>query len=147
MKEGCKANIYICEQLIAGVPSIAIGDNFWAEIDRLQGTTHKEFEARIRTLVATRFGADYLPPGFTSIPDWGLEFVWFPTQPPDSGWYDYDNWRGNILVRRINTDLTCRRYGASYWQVPGEWQTMPDTAYLEAITARFEEQKKKWDLP
>lgn len=146
LKEGCKANIYVCERFIAALPSVSIGDNLWLEIDKLQGTTYRQFKDRIRFLTWTRFGVEYLPDIHKGFDDWGLEFVWYPTQHPLCGREHYEDWTGNILVRKVNVELTSRRYGASYWQVPDEWQAMTDMAYLESINERFEINKKNWGL-
>lgn len=100
-------------------------DSFWGLLEALdeQNCTEIEFTTAIKIFIDE---PEYLPPTATGISNWNYEYLWYPTQQP-AEYRDWDHWRGHILFREVDTELTIDwRY-----QVPGPWKRLSEWAPQE----------------
>jgi hypothetical protein len=115
-----RANVYVCDDFVAELPSDAYpGGDWWELMLKLDGCTEAEFRREILTEMAD-YGKEYLPPESQGVGNWTYQFLWYPTAPLGE-YREWERWKGRILVCGVNEELTYERFGSSYYQVPGPW--------------------------
>jgi hypothetical protein len=125
-----RANVYICNNFIAEIPSDAYPNgDFWNLMKSVDGKSQIEFKKAVLAYMKNyedKHGYnEYLPPTSSGVGNWSYEYCWYPTKQPPL-YIDWNNWLGNILVRKINDRLTWEGDKHSYWQVPGPWMLMDE---------------------
>ena len=138
-----RANVYIGTDFVGEIMTSAYpvrqtddfySSSLWAVMERLDSerATQKEFETATVAFINWEQGGeatDYLGQhyGGTSngVGNWSYEYMWVPFEAPAS-YTDWDSWRGRIMVRTIDHDLTWKRFGSSYVQIPGPWVPLCD---------------------
>jgi hypothetical protein len=143
-----RANIFICDHFLTEIASDAYPirdmtkdawspNSLWALMLKLneQKATHDEFEAAVKEYVSD-IGPSYWSEDWGGISNgvgnWSYEYMWVPFEQPDD-FTDWENWRGRIFVRDINSELTWKRFGSSYYQIPDRWIYIEDWWLEQAI--------------